>query len=136
MLSKKAQYAFHALTFLVENRDVAPCQTAEIAASKHISVKFLESILLELKRAGVLGAKKGKGGGYYLIKEPSEVPLAYVMRVIDGPIALLPCVSLNFYEPCEHCDENTCGLNHMMAEVRDSMLQILENKSLLDLASR
>lgn len=136
MLSKKAQYAFHALTHLVERHGGGPVQTAEIAASKGISHKFLESILLELKRAGVLGARKGKGGGYYLLKPPTEVPLAYVMRVIDGPIALLPCVSLNFYEPCAHCDEARCGLNHLMVEVRDSMLNILENKTLNDLVTR
>ena len=133
MLSKKAQYAFHALTYLVEHRGDAPVHTADIAASKNISVKFLEAILSELRRAGILGSRKGKGGGYYLLKDPAQVPLATVMRVIDGPIALLPCVSLNFYEPCEHCDQERCGLNRLMAEVRDSTLNILENKTLQDL---
>ena len=132
MLSKKAQYAFHALTYLVEKEGQGPIQIAQIANEKHISLKFLELILLELKRGGVLASKKGKGGGYYLLKSPSEVPLAKVIRLIDGPIALLPCVSLNFYEPCEYCDPEHCGLNSVMAEVRDATLEILENKTLAD----
>jgi Rrf2 family protein len=134
MLSKKAQYAFHALTYLVENKDRGPILIAEIAQEKHISLKFLEQILLELKRGGVLGSKKGKGGGYYFIKDPSEVPLAKVIRLIDGPIALLPCVSLNFFEPCENCTGNQCGLNAVMVEVRDATLKILEQKTLSNIS--
>ncbi|MCH2199718.1 MAG: Rrf2 family transcriptional regulator [Flavobacteriales bacterium] len=133
MLSKKAQYAFHALTYLVEKEGEGPVQISNIAQEKGISLKFLEIILLELKRGGILGSKKGKGGGYYLIKSPKEVPLSKVIRLIDGPIALLPCVSLNFYEPCEHCTEDGCGLNGVMAEVRDATLLILERKTLADI---
>ncbi|GHE65648.1 MULTISPECIES: Rrf2 family transcriptional regulator [Roseivirga] len=132
MLSKKTQYAFHALTYLAENVEKGPVLISEISQERKISLKFLENILLELKKAGVLGSKKGKGGGYYLIKPPEEVKLAKVIRMLDGPIALLPCVSLNYYERCENCDEAVCGLNRVMAEVRDNTLKVLENKTLAD----
>ena len=132
MLSKKTQYAFHALTYLAENLDKGPVLISEISQERKISLKFLENILLELKKAGILGSKKGKGGGYFLIKPPEEVHLARIIRMLDGPIALLPCVSLNYYERCENCTEDTCGLNTVMAEVRDNTLKVLENKTLRD----
>ncbi len=132
MLSKKTQYAFHALTYLAENMVKGPILISEISQERKISLKFLENILLELKKAGILGSKKGKGGGYYLIKPPEEVHLARIIRMLDGPIALLPCVSLNYYERCENCTEDNCGLNRVMAEVRDNTLKVLENKTLKD----
>lgn len=132
MLSKKTQYAFHALTYLAENQDKGPILISEISQERQISLKFLENILLEMRKAGVLGSKKGKGGGYYLIKPPEEIKLAKVIRMLDGPIALLPCVSLNYYEKCENCQEEICGLNKVMAEVRDNTLKVLENKTLAD----
>ncbi len=105
----------------------------DIAEEHGISHKFLENILLELKKAGLLGSKKGKGGGYYLIKEPKDIPLSKVIRLLDGPIALLPCVSLNYYEPCAECkNETQCGINKVMIQVRDETLKILENKTLED----
>lgn len=133
MLSKKTQYAFHALTYLAENSEKGPILISEISQERNISLKFLENILLEMKKAGVLGSKKGKGGGYYLIKPPKDVVLAKIIRALDGPIALLPCVSLNYYERCEDCDEAVCGLNRVMAEVRDNTLKVLENKTLKDI---
>lgn len=132
MLSKKTQYAFHALTYLAEKHDCGPILISEISEKRKISLKFLENILLELRKAGILGSKKGKGGGYYLIKAPEEVSLARIIRMLDGPIALLPCVSLNYYERCENCTEEKCGLNDVMAEVRDNTLKVLENKTLRD----
>jgi Rrf2 family protein len=81
-----------------------------------------------------ISVAKGKGGGYYLIKEPKEIPLSRVIRLLDGPIALLPCVSLNYYEPCAECkDEAQCGINKVMIQVRDETLKILENKSIQDI---
>jgi Rrf2 family protein len=132
VLSKKTQYAFHALTYLAENINKGPILISEISDERKISLKFLENILLELKKSGILGSKKGKGGGYYLIKAPEEIALAKIIRMLDGPIALLPCVSLNYYEKCENCQEDICGLNVVMSEVRDSTLKVLENKTLKD----
>ena len=109
MLSKKTQYAFKALTYIAEQKKVGPVLIAEIAKKKKIPLKFLENILLELRKAGILESKKGKGGGYFFNTEPKEISLAQVMRLIEGPIALLPCVSLNFYEKCKDCDEKKCG---------------------------
>jgi Rrf2 family protein len=133
MLSKKSQYAFKALIYLAEQTDKGPVLISEISKKKNIPLKFLENILLELRKAGVLESKKGKGGGYYFALDPKDVSLAKVMRLLDGPIALLPCVSLNFYEKCKDCDETVCGLNRMMVQVRDATLKVLENKTLADL---
>ena len=136
MLSKKTQYAFKALMYLAQNTDKGPVLIAEIARKKKIPLKFLENILLELKKAGVLESKKGKGGGYYFAVPPSQVPMAKVMRLLDGPIALLPCVSLNFYERCKNCDEKSCGLHDMMVNVRDATLKVLEKRTVADIARK
>ncbi|GGF48737.1 MULTISPECIES: RrF2 family transcriptional regulator [Echinicola] len=137
MLSKKTKYAFHALTYLGKHKEEGSVLIQDIAAEHGISHKFLENILLELKKAGFLGSKKGKGGGYYLIKEPKDIPLSRIIRLLDGPIALLPCVSLNYYEACEECrDQEKCGLNQVMIQVRDETLNILENKTLSDILDK
>ncbi|GMQ25966.1 Rrf2 family transcriptional regulator [Algoriphagus sp. oki45] len=134
MLSKKTKYALHALTYLGKHKAEGTVLIHDIAEEHGISHKFLENILLELRKAGYLGSKKGKGGGYYLIKEPKDIPLSRVIRLLDGPIALLPCVSLNYYEPCAECkNEAICGINKVMAQVRDETLKILENKTLQDI---
>lgn len=136
MLSKKTQYAFKALMYLAQNTDKGPVLIAEVAKKKKIPLKFLENILLELKKAGVLESKKGKGGGYYFAVPPAQVPVAKIIRLLDGPIALLPCVSLNFYERCKNCDEKSCGLHDMMVNVRDATLKVLEKRSLADMAKK
>ena len=136
MLSKKAQYAFKALMYMADKKDNEPILIAEISKKKRIPLKFLENILLELKKAGILESKKGKGGGYFFKVSPKEVSLAKIVRLIDGPIAMLPCVSLYFYERCKNCDINTCGLHDIMAGVRDATLNILEKKTLQDLVSK
>ncbi len=133
MLSKKSQYAFKALTYLAGKFNEGPVLISEISGKKKIPLKFLENILLELKKAGILESKKGKGGGYFLKKDPSKVKVAQVIRLVNGPIAMLPCVSLYFYERCKNCDEKHCGLHDMMIEVRDASLNILENRTLKDL---
>ena len=133
MLSKKTQYAFKALMYLAQQKDEGPVLISEISRKKKIPLKFLENILLELKKAGILDSKKGKGGGYFFAKDPAKVFLADVLRLIDGPIALLPCVSLHFYERCKNCDEKSCGLHRVMCEVRDANLAILENKTVIDI---
>ncbi|MFY8166639.1 MAG: RrF2 family transcriptional regulator, partial [Sediminibacterium sp.] len=98
MLSKKTQYALQALSYMVEKGTEAPILIAEIAAKKNIPLKFLENILLELKKGGFLESKKGKHGGYFFAISPQKIKLSSIFRIIEGPIALLPCVSLNFYE--------------------------------------
>ncbi len=133
MLSKKSQYAFKALTYLTERFNDGPVLISEIAKKKKIPLKFLENILLELKKAGILDSKKGKGGGYFLNKSPEKIKVAAVIRLINGPIAMLPCVSLYFYERCKNCNEKHCGLHDMMIEVRDATLNIVENRTLKDL---
>ena len=131
MLSKKTKYGLKALSYLSKQPQNKPVLIADISSSENISKKFLESILLTLKKSGVLSSKRGKGGGYYLLKKPHEIRIATVIRVLEGPIAMLPCVSLNYYEKCEDCkSEELCSLNVLMAEVRDSTLKILENKTL------
>ena len=114
-----------------------PLKISEIAETEKIPRKFLEAILLELRKKGILGSKKGFGGGYYFIKSPKEVMLSEVIRVTDGPIAMTPCVSLNFYERCQECaDEATCGIRNMALKVRDASLSILTNTSIGDLIIR
>ncbi|MBL7760213.1 MAG: Rrf2 family transcriptional regulator [Sediminibacterium sp.] len=135
MLAKKTQYALKALTYMAEQNNEGPFLIADIARKKKIPVKFLESILLELKKAGILNSKKGKGGGYFFNQDPSTITMATVMRLIEGPIALLPCVSLHFYKKCSDCNEKKCGLNKIMKEVRDNTLSILENRTIQDLVS-
>ena len=107
MLNKKTQYAFQALIYLAEHKDDGPVLIADIATKKKIPLKFLENILLELRKSGILESKKGKGGGYFLNTSPDKIPLADIIRKIDGPIAMLPCASLYFYERCKNCDEKT-----------------------------
>jgi len=108
-----------------------------IASKEQLPKKFLEAILLEMKRNGILASKKGAGGGYYLMKKAEEIKLAAIIRIIDGPIALLPCVSLNFYERCEECtSELYCGIRDVMKDVRDATLKILGETSLADMIER
>ena len=134
MLSKRTKYGIKAMAFIARQKEDAPVQIANIASSEQISHKFLESILLTLRKAGFLGSKKGKGGGYYLLKPSSEIRMIDVIRVLEGPIAMLPCVSLNFYEKCADCpDENTCSIHKLMIEVRDNTLKVLRNNYLSDL---
>lgn len=134
MLSKKTKYGLKALTYLASQKDKKPVQIIEIAEHENISQKFLESILLSLRKTGFLGSKKGKGGGYYLIKDASEIPIITVMRVLEGPIAMIACVSLNFYEKCGDCpDEAKCAVNKLMEQVRDSTLEVYKRNTLADL---
>ena len=135
MLSKKTKYGIKALTFLARCEESNPVQISEISKKENISHKFLESILLTLKKAGLLGSKKGKGGGYYLRKRPTEIVMTEVIRVLEGPIAMVPCVSLNFYEKCDDCpDETLCSVHKLMIQVRDNTLDVFRNTTLADLA--
>jgi Rrf2 family protein len=136
MISKKTKYGIKALTYLAKQEDRVPVSIATISKSENISLKFLESILLTLRKNGFLGSKKGKGGGYYLLKEPEDIQMTSVMRVLEGPIAMVSCVSLNFYEKCADCPhENACAVHNLMIQVRDSTLQIFRNTTLAHLTT-
>ena len=137
MLSQKTKYALQALACLAEHfKDENPVLIHTIAVERNIPIKFLEAILLELKRHDILISIRGRNGGYRLSDAPKKISLAQVIRVIEGPIALLSCVSLNFYRPCENCDQVTCGINPVMAEARDAILKILEKRSLKDIMDK
>lgn len=136
MLSKKAQYALQALSYMAENVTTEPVLIAAIAANKSIPLKFLETILLALKKAGFLDSKKGKHGGYFFAMPPNKIKLSAIFRIVEGPIALLPCVSLNFYKKCDECNEKKCGINKVMVEVRDNTLAILDKRTVADLSNK
>lgn len=137
MLTKKTKYAFKALMILARNENNQPMLISDIAAKDQLPRKFLEAILLELKRGGYLGSKKGAGGGYYLLKPANEIQMSGIIRIIDGPIALLPCVSLNFYERCDECvSEHYCGIRDVMKDVRDATLKVLLDTTIADMVAR
>ncbi|NAW50454.1 Rrf2 family transcriptional regulator [Elizabethkingia argentiflava] len=120
MMSKRCKYALKAMVRLARNYKKGFLSTSSIAEEENIPKKFLEQILLELKRAKLVNSKQGMGGGYYLIKSPDEVSLADLYRIFEGPISLTPCISLNYYEACDDCvDEATCYLRHELMNVRE-----------------
>lgn len=137
MISKKAKYALKALTRLTVNyENRKPLLISEISEKENIPKKFLEAILLELRNNGVLQSQKGKGGGYLLKLPPEDVKIARIIRVIDGPIAPLLCVSMHFYDKCEDCSsEETCKIRPLMQQIRDANLTVYENTTLKDLAN-
>jgi Rrf2 family protein len=131
----KTKYGIKALAYIARQKDLKIVQIATIAKEENIPHKFLESILLSMRKAGFLGSKKGKDGGYYLLKNPEDILMTDVFRVLEGPIAMLPCVSLNFYERCEDCpDEKKCSVHKLMIQIRDSTLNVLKNNTLADLS--
>lgn len=138
MLTKKSKYAIKALVVLAREFDTqSPKRISEISEAERIPRKFLEAILLELRNKGFLGSRKGASGGYFLLKPPAEIMLSDIIRITDGPIALVPCVSLNFYQRCAECvDEVTCGIRAVALEVRDASLKILAGTSLADIVRR
>ena len=138
MLPKKTKYAIKALMALAKTYEQKqPQRIADIAENEKIPKKFLEAILLDMRKIGIVNSKMGAHGGYYLSKHPDEIYLSNIIRFTGGPIALVPCVSLNFYEKCDECpNENICGLRDVMQEVRDASLHILAKTSLSDLIKR
>ncbi|HAM70452.1 MAG TPA: transcriptional regulator [Verrucomicrobiales bacterium] len=131
MLSRKAKYGIRALIHLARRRGSGPSLIKDIAEQEGLPKKFLESILLEMKSAGILQARPGKGGGYYLHRDPKSIHLGRVIRLIDGPLAPIPCVSQTAYAPCDDCpSEKTCVLRMVMKDVRDATARILEETTL------
>jgi len=131
MISKKCKYAIKALLYLADfQEDDRSIFSTEIAEKENIPQKFLETILRELRNFQILQSRRGKTGGYRLNKQPNEIKLTDLMRMMDGPIALLPCVSLNYYASCEECNEKTCTIKPVFEKVRDQTLSILGNTTI------
>ncbi|MEY2845072.1 MAG: hypothetical protein RL076_618 [Chloroflexota bacterium] len=132
-LSKRGEYGLRAMIQLANMpTDAAMMQIKQIATLEHIPVKFLEQIMLALKNAGLLHSKKGVGGGYYLAKPANQITLGKIVRVLDGPLAPIGCVSQMAYEPCNCPDEATCKLRGVMGNVRNAISDILDQTTLAD----
>jgi len=136
-ISKRSEYGLRAIIDLATWEDgEAVVQIKQIAEREKIPLKFLEQILLTLKNAGILHSKMGIGGGYYLARQPEEITLGHIIRVLDGPLAPIRCVSQMAYEPCGCPDEETCGLRLVMYDVRNAIAGILDHTTLADVAQR
>lgn len=137
MLSQKTKYALKALLYLAQQEEGFIAKTMDIAEGATIPKKFLEQILLELKRGHFVSSKQGKMGGYYLIKSKNEITLADIHRLFDGAIALLPCASLNFYEPCSDCKtESDCLLRLGLIAIREKTLSAMESITIASLMKK
>ncbi|MDT8440455.1 MAG: Rrf2 family transcriptional regulator [Desulfuromonadales bacterium] len=137
MISRKTKYGLQALLGLARDYGRGPILIADLAERERIPKKFLELILLELKNAGILGSRKGKGGGYFLAKDPAEITMGSAIRVLEGPLAPVACVSETAYQKCDEChDEASCGIRLVMKEVRDAIADILDQTSVDDVLRR
>ena len=131
MLSNKGKYGLKAMAHLAGMPAGRPALVAEIAAQNNIPKKFLDAILGELRNAGLVHSRKGRGGGYILAASPSQIMVGQIIRALDGPLAPISCASRNFYRACEDCSpDRPCGVRRMMVEVRDAIAQILDTRSL------
>lgn len=136
MLAQKTRYALRALLFLTENHGGSAVQLARIAETQQVPPKYLELIMLDLKKAGMVTSVRGPKGGYTLARDPQSISFGEIVRVMEGPIALVPCASVNFYSRCGDChDEATCAIRRAFAEIRDQSAAILEGISLAEAAS-
>jgi len=136
-LSKKTQYTLRALYSLARTYGQGPTLIAKLAKEESIPQDFLENILLSLKREGLVDSKKGKGGGYSLAHPPDQVTLGQVVRIIEGPLAPLPCASETAYRKCDECvDDRYCGTKMVMRQVRDATAAILDNTTLAQVCQR
>jgi len=135
-LSRRSEYGLRALTDLVRHEDGGPIALATLAARNQLPAKFLEQIMSTLKHAGIVRTTLGAHGGYAIAADPAAVSIGRVIRLLDGALAPLGCVSLRYYERCSCVDEATCPLRDTMLDVRDAMLEILDTETLADLAAR
>lgn len=135
MLTMKTKYALKALAVLANAPPGEPVLIAHISEQEDIPLKFLQLILRELKQHGVLQSRKGRGGGYALARPANKISLSSLIRILDGPIAPVPCLSKTAYRRCDGCkDENTCGVRLIMREAHEATLRVLEVRTLADLA--
>ena len=138
-LSKRGEYGLRAMIILAHAYNESPdamVQIKEISEQDKIPAKYLEQILLALKNAGLLQSRMGIGGGYYLARQPQDINLGQIIRILDGPLAPIRCVSQMAYEPCGCPDERTCGLRMVMGDVRNAIADILDNTTLEDITKR
>ena len=134
MISNKCKYAIKALVHIADNeQDDKAVMTADIAREQHIPRKFLEIILRDLRNNRILESRRGKDGGFRLLRPSSDISLTEVLRIIDGPIAMLPCVSLNYYRSCDECEEEVCQIKGVFEQVRDKTLEVLNGKTIKSL---
>jgi Rrf2 family protein len=131
MLSQKARYALHSLIVLANRGGDEPMMIADIAEEAGVPRKFLEQILLGLKKRGIVRSHRGRQGGYMLGRAPQEISFADIIRETDGPLALSPCVSVTAYHRCEDCeDEDTCAIRKVLLAARDATAAVLESRTL------
>ena len=137
MISQKARYALRALLYLAARGGDTPIQIAEIAEAERLPRKFLEQILAELKKPGIVQSHRGRSGGYSLGRADKDISFADVLRVTDGPLALSPCVSVMAYRKCEDCFEETvCAIRKALLAARDATAEILESRNLAQAAAQ
>jgi len=135
MLAQKTRYALRSLLYLVEQGAGAPVQLANIASTQRVPPKYLELIMLDLKKAGMVRSTRGPKGGYGLARAPADISFGEVVRAMEGPIALISCASVNFYAPCGDChDEETCAIRRAFSILRDQSAKLLEGISLEEAA--
>jgi Rrf2 family protein len=135
MLTQRSRYALRALIFIARTNGVAPVPISMIAADQKLPRKFLEAILLELKNGGLVTSYRGKLGGYRLARPAGQISFGEIIRQIEGPLALVPCVSVSAYQRCVDCfEESTCVIRKTMIEVREQTANILDHTSLADLS--
>ncbi len=131
MLTRRSKYGLKALLFLARERGRGSILASEVSAREGIPEKFLQGILLDLKRRGLVSSRRGQGGGYRLARDPSAINVGEVIRTLEGPLALTPCVSQTAYHRCDECaDERRCGIRLVMKRVRDETARILEGATL------
>jgi Rrf2 family protein len=136
MLTKKTRYALAAMRRLAKEYGNGTLLINEIAETEKIPKRFLETILLELKNNGILSSKLGKKGGYYLNRKPEDVSVLEIVRLFEGAVALIPCTSEKYYEPCENClNEKECNIKKIFQDIRDYTYKTLKEKTLADLIS-
>ena len=136
MLAQKTRYALRSLLFLAEEGGSKPVQLARIAETQRVPPKYLELIMLDLKKAGLVKSTRGPRGGYVLAREPNDISFGEIVRVMEGPIAMIPCASVNFYAPCGDChDEETCAIRRAFAVLREQSAALLEGISLSEAAT-
>lgn len=135
MLTQRSRYALRALIFIARSGGVAPVPISVIAEDQKLPRKFLEAILLDLKNGGLVNSYRGKMGGYRLARPASQISFGEIIRLIEGPLALVPCVSVSAYQRCDDCfEETTCVIRKVMLVVREQTANILDTTSLADLS--